>query len=220
MTSLSNGLSIVVDLRDQFPPVRDQGSRNSCLACSTSDAHAHQQGQPPLAAEYLLYFAAQNMPGKTASAGLTFVATGLALAGNGQPRESVCPYELMDADGWLPPTVDKTWHADLENLDTGLSTQIVSSLSKGVPVILGVRLTSGFFTPQQDSYIIKGDGAVFGGHAVLAVGYGQDQDSNCFLLIRNSWGTGWGCNGHAWLSLDYLSHNLVGLATVSPKIKN
>jgi C1A family cysteine protease len=53
--------------------------------------------------------------------------------------------------------------------------------------------------------------SVEGGHAMVAVGYddtkkvGKDTGA---LLIRNSWGTGWGDKGYGWLPYSYVQHGL------------
>jgi C1A family cysteine protease len=58
--------------------------------------------------------------------------------------------------------------------------------------------------PAQNSHL-------YGGHAIVAVGYddnlviGKDKGA---LLIRNSWGTGWGLSGYAWLNYKYVTAGL------------
>jgi C1A family cysteine protease len=50
-----------------------------------------------------------------------------------------------------------------------------------------------------------------GGHAVAAVGYDDNYkigNSKGALLIRNSWGTGWGQQGYGWLPYDYVREYL------------
>ncbi len=58
-----------------------------------------------------------------------------------------------------------------------------------------------------------------GGHAIVAIGYDDKmkiKNTPCkattigALLIRNSWGAGWGDHGYGWLPYDYV---LCGLAT-------
>jgi len=40
------------------------------------------------------------------------------------------------------------------------------------------------------------------GHAVAIVGYDDERGA---MLIRNSWGPGWGYRGHAWLGYSALA---------------
>ena len=55
------------------------------------------------------------------------------------------------------------------------------------------------------------------GHAIVAVGYNDGikiKNTKCgkvttgALLIRNSWGTGWGDKGYGWLPYDYVLNQL------------
>jgi C1A family cysteine protease len=61
-------------------------------------------------------------------------------------------------------------------------------------------------------YPCPGEQAVWG-HAIVAVGYDDNfkiKNTKCnletigALLIRNSWGTGWGDGGYGWLPYDYI----------------
>ena len=54
---------------------------------------------------------------------------------------------------------------------------------------------------------------VLGGHAIVAVGFDDamkirnsicGKETTGALLIRNSWGTGWGDGGYGWLPYDYI----------------
>jgi C1A family cysteine protease len=58
---------------------------------------------------------------------------------------------------------------------------------------------------------------ILGGHAVLAVGYddrlkiantSSGDETTGALLIRNSWGTGWGERGYGWLPYEYVLRGL------------
>jgi hypothetical protein len=72
---------------------------------------------------------------------------------------------------------------------------LVKALQSG-PVIIGIPWYEGMFTPDRDGRIWP-TGAVAGGHEVLIRGLiGRD------LILSNSWGTGWGMRGEAFLPLD------------------
>ncbi|MDO8438591.1 MAG: C1 family peptidase [Nitrosomonadaceae bacterium] len=59
---------------------------------------------------------------------------------------------------------------------------------------------------------------IVGGHAVAAVGFDDGlkirnnppgaAETTGTLLIRNSWGTGWGAAGYGWLPYAYVTNHL------------
>jgi hypothetical protein len=84
---------VIVDLRNQFGPVRDQGARPTCMAFAASDAHSFARASvDPLSAEYAFYHAVhrQLIPDRTK--GVSFSAMVDAIATDGQPLESSWPY--------------------------------------------------------------------------------------------------------------------------------
>lgn len=64
------------------------------------------------------------------------------------------------------------------------------------PVIVGVNWYSGFDSPDSNG-LVKLSGSVRGGHEFEVVGL--DMDKQLFHAV-NSWGTGWGKQGHFWFS--------------------
>lgn len=73
------------------------------------------------------------------------------------------------------------------------------------PISIGVPWYKSMFTPDG-SHVIHVDesSGVAGGHQVCVT---ANDVSNQLVRIRNSWGAGWGDQGHAWLSwsdLDFL----------------
>jgi C1A family cysteine protease len=84
------------------------------------------------------------------------------------------------------------------------------SLAAELPAMFGFSVYSSM-PPSGDGkgeipFPTEGD-SLEGGHAVLAVGYDDARKIGKHkgaLLIRNSWGTGWGEAGYGWLPYAYV----------------
>ncbi len=202
-----------VDLRDQWPSVRDQKSRGTCLACAASDCHEHAQASGALSAEFLFYHAVQAMPDKNPDHGITLATARQALIAHGQPVEAEWPYQLTQPSPWTPPKVTKLWHGDLR-VGSADASAISKLIKLGNPVIVGLQLTTDFVGLIASPFVIPATGSGFGGHAVLGIGCGLLSGVE-HLLIRNSWGVKWADQGHAWLPLQYLADKLIGYAVIA-----
>lgn len=209
---------VETDLRPSLNNVLDQGRRMACLSFATSCAHGRVAPvTADLSTEFLFYHSVQNMPGLNPDEGTTISATSKALDDHGQPIESDWPYLSMQryGDQWVPPSnIGTTYKATLESEAPSMEG-ILAHLNKHTPVILGLIITDAFFQCDTDGLLPSLSPDIErAGHAVLAVGSGSDGANN-FILVRNSWGKGWGLNGHAWLSESYLSKQLAEAATIS-----
>jgi hypothetical protein len=204
-----------IDLRKSWSFIRDQGARPTCLACATSDAHAFVQKSAPLSVEYLFYRSVQRSITRDPALGLTFEQVGDALMHEGQPLEKEWPYAPKQPDPWDPPTITQRWYADLAKRKKDAVQQIAHLLRDGLPVVLGIKISAAFIGPALPNAVVPGAGNGFAGHAVLAVGLGNDNMGQTYFLIRNSWGTAWGNNGHAWLEVEYLDDKLIGFSHVA-----
>ena len=149
------------------------------------------------------------MPGKDPDSGATMDATAAALAGNGQPVESVWPYSPLPVTSWTPPRIMAALH--MRTMLPGVFgyDEITTALARARPVVLGLRITDAFFHPASDGLVsfVTPD-IERGGHAVLAVGHGKTPADEPALLIRNSWGQEWGLDGYAWLPRSYVERGL------------
>jgi C1A family cysteine protease len=86
---------------------------------------------------------------------------------------------------------------------------VVAAVDSGTPVVLGLVITDAFYRPDGAGHVPDRTPDIErGGHAVLAVGHGVESNGVPSLLIRNSWGPGWGQSGYAWLPRAYVDRQL------------
>ena len=210
-------LDVKVDLRDQFGPVRDQGARPTCLAFATSDSHASLRvGWDPLSGEFAFY-QAQRRAGRTPGQGALLPSMLEALKLDGQPVEASWPYLAQvpaDVSAWVPPADLGTCFG--RNGITGavdlVGVRLMLSLAQ--PMVLLTMLSQSFYAPVA-GVVDSAPGELPDPalrHAVVAVGFGE-VDGVGATLVRNSWGSAWGIDGHAWLTDRFLVPRL--FATVS-----
>ncbi len=86
----------------------------------------------------------------------------------------------------------------------GLDDLVLALGYKG-PAVLGIPWTEDMFDPDA-SGLLHPTGTVAGGHAILATGVSVTTKR---VRLHNSWGTGWGLNGDAFIGfadLDSLLH--------------
>ncbi len=114
-------------------------------------------------------------------------------------------YQSIDYFRLDPPGISA---ADLlQRIKTYLAANMPSMFGFTVYLSYQFSGTNGHFP-----YPCPGERAV-GGHGVVAVGYDDakkiknplcGKETTGALLIRNSWGTGWGDKGYGWLPYEYI----------------
>ena len=207
-----------IDLRPTLLPVRHQGRRPSCLAFACSTAHEHKicSGEH-LCVEYLHYQAVTRTPGRNPSAGTTMFAAAAALAETGQPAEAAWPYCALQVSPWAPPDITSAFYRATLRPSRLHFDEVVVALDKNQPVVLGLVITDAFYRPDSQGLVADRNPDIErGGHAVLAVGHGAFPAGSRALLIRNSWGTGWGLGGYGWLPQPYVERQLRESAVLGP----
>lgn len=122
-------------------------------------------------------------------------------------------FKVLKAAGYIG---EYRWAFDAET--------IVNQVLAAGPVVMGTEWLYEMFVPDRWGYIqAKGDQA--GGHAWLVLGAYRDRQNpdgtKGAVRMLNSWGTGWGLNGRAWLTfgdLDKLVKD-AGEACVATEVK-
>jgi hypothetical protein len=97
---------------------------------------------------------------------------------------------------------------------------LVGELDHGRPIILLLMLSRSFYTPAAEAVVRPAPREApepARRHAVLAVAHGS-VDGERAILVRNSWGLGWGGAGHAWLTETFMAPRLFGAALLTENI--
>ena len=210
---------VATDLRSMLGPVRDQGARPTCLAFAASDCHAAlRPGWIPLSSEYIFY-RAQIRANRPPTVGATLSAMLDALRHDGQPEEARWRYlqtTPANVAEWHPPK-DAAPVFRRESLRRGNKIDdVIDELVRGRPVLLLMTLSNSFDMADADGVVSPGpsEQLIYSRrHAVVAVGHGE-VDGRRVVLVRNSWGSTWGNDGHAWLTEQYLLPRLFALTVL------
>lgn len=227
-------LPATADLRPWCSSIEDQGSLGSCTAHAgvgiVEYFERRARGKHIDASRLFLYKTTRNMLHWTGDTGAFLRSTMGALALFGVPPEEYWQYVVADFDN-EPPAFCYAFAQNYQaisyyRLDSpGITTdallnQIKKNLAAGLPSMFGFTVYSSYTQAAKSGqipYPTPGE-KIVGGHAIVAVGYDDSMkikntnpeaiETKGALLIRNSWGTGWGDSGYGWLPYDYVLQGL------------
>jgi len=226
-----------IDLRTWCSSVENQQSLGSCTAHAAVGIveyfqrrafNKHIEGS-----RLFVYKATRNLMQVTGDTGAWLRNTMGALALCGVPDEKYWPYTDVTPDFDKEPA--SFVYAVADNYEAlryfchdpsgsnvpgdDVLANVKKYLAAGIPSMFGFW---GF--PSFSSCDVKGgipypcpDEQAQWGHAIVAVGYDNkkkikntmcNKTTTGALLIRNSWGTGWGDQGYGWLPYDYVKNKL------------
>ncbi len=227
-------LPSAVDLRDWCSAVEDQLGLGSCTAQAGAGILEYYErkafGRNVEASRLFLYKVTRNLMKMKGDTGAYLRMTMGAMVLFGAPPEEYWPYTDGENFDREPPAF---CYAFAENYKTikyyrhdppgrpaeKVLAEVKKYLAAGHPAMFGFTVYSSMDQAEGDGRIPfpSAREKILGGHAVAAVGYDDrlriknargGQMSSGALLIRNSWGAGWGESGYGWLPYDYLMRGL------------
>ena len=187
----------IVDLRNKFPPVYNQGNLGSCTANALCGLVKYLK--PKLQGSRLfLYYNERKLENNIPDdSGATLESGIICLQKYGICQETDWPYIINKFT--IKPS-DNCYTKALDNQALKISPinetlqNMKSFLAQGFPFVVGIQVYQSF-----ESYQVAKTGVVplpntnnevlLGGHAVLCVGY---NDNTQQWIMRNSWGSLWG----------------------------
>jgi len=204
-----------VDLSPGCPPVEDQGQLGSCTANSlvgNLEFLYLKAGQPVTDLSRLfIYYNERAMEGTVNEDAGAAIRDGVkSLVNLGVCSEKIWPYVIskFKVKPSAPCYKDAANHQVTSYHRILSLTQMRQCLAEGYPFVFGFTVYESFESAAVAKTgklnLPKPTEKSLGGHAVCAVGY---DDSAKRILVRNSWGPGWGLKGYFTMPYDYISNN-------------
>jgi len=204
------------DLRNQCPPVYDQGHLGSCTANGLAAAYEFdlkkQNKTDFMPSRLFIYYNERVLLNTVNSDSGAYIRDGIKTMN----QQGVCPENDWAYDigkfTVKPPAkcyteAKKCQIKSYQRLINSLN-QLKGCIAEGFPFVFGFTVYESFMTPEVAKTGImpmpqQGEKTI-GGHCVTAVGY--DDSKNAFIL-RNSWGTGWGIKGYFYMPYAYIANS-------------
>jgi C1A family cysteine protease len=221
------------EIRKFCSPIEDQSSIGSCTAHAGVGMVEYYErkafGRHIDASRLFLYKVTRNLLRVLGDTGAYLRSTMGALRLFGVPPEEYWEYDITKFDEEPPvfcyafaSSYQAVKYVRLDRSDImkqALLQSIKDNLSKGIPAMFGFTVYESIDQASADGKIpfpCRTD-RVTGGHAVMAVGYDDNlkirnntcrEETKGAFIIRNSWGTSWGDQGHGYLPYEYVLQDL------------
>lgn len=207
-------------------PIENQGALGSCTAQAVIGLVEYMMRRATLdhvnGSRLFVYKVTRNLLGWRGDTGAYLRTAMQAVSMFGVPPERYMPYNVSqfeeEPSAFLYSFADDYRTLNYTRLDRPDQTpevlldRVKRMLVGGYCSVFGFSVYSSLGNAADIPLPTAAD-SLQGGHAVMAVGYDDNHivpgSSRGSLIIRNSWGTGWGDNGYGYLPYEYL---LAGLA--------
>lgn len=226
-----------VDYSNEMSPVKNQGSKGSCVGFAVSAVLEWQQQQEYLKekeagsyytrdkkhynlSEQWIYHKAKEVdefPDDTS--GTTIRAAMKVVNKQGVPPEHGWEYSDNSVGkpefwaGSIAKWNKNKYYYRISNVD-----EMKKVLDTIGPFVMGVYVFIEMYYPEN-GYVAypSNPNNCYGGHAIAIVGY---DDNRKVFKFKNSWGTGWGDNGYGYLPYSYVRYfSIISWATIDEDVK-
>ena len=209
---LSENTSKVIDLRNNCPDAYNQGYIGSCTANALAFLFEYNEiinnKKDFKPSRLFIYYNERKMEntidydsGASIRDGIkTIIKTGIC-------DEKLWEYDI-DKFKDKPPILCYTQSKKYKTIKYFKLTQKINDLKAclqdGYPFVVGISIYESF---ESDNSTTSGfikmplyNEKLLGGHTVAVVGF----NDNYGFLVRNSWGTDWGIEGHCFIPYEYI----------------
>lgn len=214
-------LSLIRDHRASMSPIRDQGGRGTCTAFAFCGAFEAFPNVGDLSEQYLFH-EGQRKAGQPFSTTKGLLPKWAAEVGTeGIPTEDKMPYTASypPANETIPQAAISAakykvteWefipNAGLSGVSIRNTNYLETLINQGYNIPFWTQIAwSNSQTAGVIDVVMVGSGATKtpassrGDHEMVIVGYDAKAK---YFIVRNSWGTGFGHSGYAYISYDYI----------------
>lgn len=223
-TRKARALPESVDWREYCGPIEDQSDlgTSSAHACAAMIQQFERRASGRLIRPSRLFidYTARRLAGISGGGGISLRMAIKAVARCGVPPEVHWPYDGAhvdrEPDAFTYSFVREFRALRYLRLDSRPAHErptldvVRSFLAAGFFVALGFPVSTAVTDAAEIPFPTAAD-SILGGHAVTAVGYDDKariRSDKGALLVRNSWGTGWGEQGFGWLPYAYIRERM------------